>query len=328
MLDYCSSLVANDAAHVGYTPHHLHHHHSSHLSHHSPGAGSNLGSSSSSSSSGAHGHSPTPTMASILGMTHSGTGSLDSSSSPRLSHHQQSQQQQQSHQQQQQHQQHQQQQQQQQAHQQQQHQQQQQQSAFLLSSPPLAALHNLTEMKFPSSSNASFLGQEYSPDALKQMHAAMSHALSTPHGINDILSRPHAALGLPRLGAAAAAAGMYHHLGAHHQSRFPKLAELPGRPPIYWPGVLPQPWRPPGELPSQSLQTLSSFYNPKNHHTIIIFIKVLHELKKCVFYFNHIIKFFPIIVLDNRYDNNIYYRNNKSIKHDEHKNNKDVDENW
>ncbi|CAL1525930.1 unnamed protein product [Lymnaea stagnalis] len=110
-----------------------------------------------------------------------------------------------------------------------------QQSAFVLSSPPLAALHNLTEMKFPSTSS-SFLSQDYSPDTLKQMQAAMSHALSTPHGINDILSRPHAALGLPRLSTS-----MY--LG--HQTRFPKLAELPGRPPIYWPGVLPQPWRPP-----------------------------------------------------------------------------------
>ncbi|GFN75423.1 homeobox protein nkx-6.2, partial [Plakobranchus ocellatus] len=239
MLDYCSSLVANDAAHGGYTPHHLHHHHSTSLPHHSPGSGSSL---SSNSSSGTQGHSPSPAMASILGMAHAGAG-LESSSSPRLTHHTQTQQQ---HQQQQSNHQSQQQQQQQQnqqtSHQQQQHQ---QQSAFLLSSPPLAALHNLTEMKFPSSSNGSFLGQDYSPDALKQMHAAMSHALSTPHGINDILSRPHAALGLPRLGAAAAAAGMYHHLGAHHQSRFPKLAELPGRPPIYWPGVLPQPWRPP-----------------------------------------------------------------------------------
>ncbi|XP_055893452.1 homeobox protein Nkx-6.2-like [Biomphalaria glabrata] len=119
-----------------------------------------------------------------------------------------------------------------------------QQSAFVLSSPPLAALHNLTEMKFPSGSG-SFLSQDYSPDTLKQMQAAMSHALSTPHGINDILSRPHAALGLPRLSTS-----MY--LG--HQARFPKLAELPGRPPIYWPGVLPQPWRPPGSCQRYSSQ--------------------------------------------------------------------------
>lgn len=112
-----------------------------------------------------------------------------------------------------------------------------QQSAFLLSSPPLAALHNLTEMKFPSSTS-SFLSQDYSPDTLKQMQIAMSHALSTPHGINDILSRPHATFGLPRLNSE-----MY--LG--HQARFPKLAELPGRPPIYWPGVMSEPWRPSGK---------------------------------------------------------------------------------
>jgi hypothetical protein len=29
------------------------------------------------------------------------------------------------------------------------------------------------------------------------------------------------------------------------RARFPKLAELPGRPPIYWPGIFngPHPWR-------------------------------------------------------------------------------------
>ena len=130
-----------------------------------------------------------------------------------------------------------------------------QQSAFVLSSPPLAALHNLTEMKFPSGAGGSLMPQDYSPDALKQMQVAMSHALSTPHGISDILSRPHAALGLPRLNT-----GVY--LGP--QTRFPKLAELPGRPPIYWPGVLPQPWRQPGEslrqLPSQTVVVIISYF--------------------------------------------------------------------
>lgn len=105
-------------------------------------------------------------------------------------------------------------------------------SAFVLNSPPLAALHNLTEMKFPSSS--SFMSQSDYQQTMKQMQLAMS-AGSTPHGINDILSRPHGLL--PRLGS-----GMY--LGAP-QIRFPKLAELPGRQPIYWPGVMTQPWRPP-----------------------------------------------------------------------------------
>lgn len=105
-------------------------------------------------------------------------------------------------------------------------------SAFVFSSPPLAALHNLTEMKFPSSS--SFLSQQDYQQTMKQMQMAMA-AGSTPHGINDILSRPHALL--PRLGSS-----MY--LGSP-QIRFPKLAELPGRQPIYWPGVMTQPWRPP-----------------------------------------------------------------------------------
>ena len=110
-------------------------------------------------------------------------------------------------------------------------------SAFVFSSPPLAALHNLTEMKFPSSS--SFLSQQDYQQTMKQMQMAMA-AGSTPHGINDILSRPHALL--PRLGSS-----MY--LGSP-QIRFPKLAELPGRQPIYWPGVMTQPWRPPPGKPS------------------------------------------------------------------------------
>ena len=112
-------------------------------------------------------------------------------------------------------------------------------SAFVLNSPPLAALHNLTEMKFPSSS--SFLSQQDYQQTMKQMQMAMS---STPHGINDILSRPHSLL--PRLGSAA---GMY--LSGPAGIRFPKLAELPGRPPIYWPGVMTEPWRP---APGQSAQ--------------------------------------------------------------------------
>jgi hypothetical protein len=107
-------------------------------------------------------------------------------------------------------------------------------SAFVLSSPPLAALHNLTEMKFPSSS---FLSQQDYTQTMKQMQMAMAN--STPHGINDILSRPQSLL--PRLGS-----GMY--LG-NPSIRFPKLAELPGRPPIYWPGVMAEPWRPPSGKP-------------------------------------------------------------------------------
>lgn len=111
------------------------------------------------------------------------------------------------------------------------------QSAFVLSSPPLAALHNMTEMKVPSSS-AGFMSQNsYQQASQKYLQWAMSQP-STPHGISDILGRPVAKglLGIPALNA-----GMY----LNAQARYPKIAELPGRPPIYWPGVLNNPsWRP------------------------------------------------------------------------------------
>ena len=159
-------------------------------------------------------------------------------------------------------------------------------SAFVLSNPPLAALHNMTEMKVPPASaglmgcgggnaggggnantgsmggmggnaGAASTGQFYagmSQAALKQMALA-----GTPHGIQDILSRSHTALaahynsltaGLPRLNLN----GAPHYLNSAAVSavsaagRFPKpLAELPGRSPIYWPGVLQNPaWRPAG----------------------------------------------------------------------------------
>ncbi|XP_041370291.1 homeobox protein Nkx-6.2-like [Gigantopelta aegis] len=111
------------------------------------------------------------------------------------------------------------------------------QNSLMLSSPPLAALHNLTEMKFPSST--SILNQtEYQQNALKFMSQANS--LSTPHGIQDILGRPHLnGLGIPM-------GRLNHGMYISPQVRFPKIAELPGRQPIYWPGVLPQPWRQPG----------------------------------------------------------------------------------
>lgn len=110
------------------------------------------------------------------------------------------------------------------------------QPAFVLSSPPLAALHNMTEMKAPvtsTSAAANFLSSAQYQQSLKNFSAN-----STPHGIQDILSRPQIhALGLSRLNAA----GMY----LNSQCRLPKLAELPGRPPIYWPGLLNGPsWRP------------------------------------------------------------------------------------
>ncbi|KAK6174297.1 hypothetical protein SNE40_017606 [Patella caerulea] len=109
------------------------------------------------------------------------------------------------------------------------------QSTFVLSSPPLAALHNLTEMKFPATSSIMSTA-EYEQN-LKHMQQLA--AQSTPHGITDILNRRALnGLGMPRFNA-----GMY----LSPQVQFPKIAELPGRQPIFWPGVLPQPWRPQGE---------------------------------------------------------------------------------
>lgn len=118
------------------------------------------------------------------------------------------------------------------------------QPAFVLSSPPLAALHNMTEMKAPVTSSAAaanFLSSAQYQQSLKNFSAN-----STPHGIQDILSRPQIhALGLSRLNAA----GMY----LNSQCRLPKLAELPGRPPIYWPGLLNGPsWRPNSKLCHES----------------------------------------------------------------------------
>uniref|UniRef100_A0A8C4UBF5 NK6 homeobox 1 n=1 Tax=Falco tinnunculus TaxID=100819 RepID=A0A8C4UBF5_FALTI len=184
------------------------------------------------------------------------------------------------------------------------------QGAFLLGSPPLAALHSMAEMKAPlypayplpagpaSSSSASASPASASPSpplgspGLKAPAAAAAAAAgglsalgsappqlsaATPHGINDILSRPSMPLpgaalasaspsassaapagllaGLPRFGslspppppppalyfspgAAAAAAAVA-------AGRYPKpLAELPGRTPIFWPGVMQSPpWR-------------------------------------------------------------------------------------
>uniref|UniRef100_A0A8C3NSR5 NK6 homeobox 1 n=1 Tax=Cyanoderma ruficeps TaxID=181631 RepID=A0A8C3NSR5_9PASS len=181
------------------------------------------------------------------------------------------------------------------------------QGAFLLGSPPLAALHSMAEMKAPlypayplpagpaSSSSASASPASASPSpplgspgprrppppaagGLSALGTAPPQlSAATPHGINDILSRPSMPLpgaalasaspsassaapagllaGLPRFGslspppppppalyfspgAAAAAAAVA-------AGRYPKpLAELPGRTPIFWPGVMQSPpWR-------------------------------------------------------------------------------------
>lgn len=127
------------------------------------------------------------------------------------------------------------------------------QSAFVLGSTPLAALHNMTEMKtslFPYTLQQSPGG--FKAPQLSNLNSQI--AIGTPHGISDILGRPITTAGqllsgFPRINgltttAAAAAAGMYFSPAV---SRYPKpLAELPGRAPIFWPGVMQgSPWRDP-----------------------------------------------------------------------------------
>lgn len=135
------------------------------------------------------------------------------------------------------------------------------QSAFVLGSTPLAALHNMTEMKtslFPYALQQSPAGFKAPP--LSNLNSQIS--VGTPHGISDILGRPITTAGqllsgFPRINglattAAAAAAGMYFSPAV---SRYPKpLAELPGRAPIFWPGVMQSsPWRDPRvQCPSKS----------------------------------------------------------------------------
>ncbi|XP_068191380.1 homeobox protein Nkx-6.1 [Antennarius striatus] len=165
------------------------------------------------------------------------------------------------------------------------------QSAFLLSTPPLAALHSMTEMKtplypaYPLSStgpNSSTSPATTSPNpggmAVSSPGIKSSSGLSsglgspqlcssaTPHGINDILSRPTTTVAVAAAAAAASSSagilsglprfsslspppppGLYFSPGAAAVAvaRYPKpLADLPGRTPIFWPGVMQSPhWR-------------------------------------------------------------------------------------
>ncbi|KAM8940227.1 homeobox protein Nkx-6.1 [Pelodytes ibericus] len=186
------------------------------------------------------------------------------------------------------------------------------QSAFLLSSPPLAALHSMAEMKTPlysaytlpgqpcsstSSSSSSSSSSSPSPPLgspnhlLKHSSSPSTGALSlgspspqvaaaTPHGINDILSRPVVSClssltgasltpttvssacvatssspagllaGLPRFSSLSPPPpphpGLYFSPSAAVAvARYPKpLTDLPGRTPIFWPGMMQSPpWR-------------------------------------------------------------------------------------
>lgn len=123
--------------------------------------------------------------------------------------------------------------------------------AFVLSSAPLAALHNMAEMKTSLFPYALQGPAGFKAPALGGLGAQLP--LGTPHGISDILGRPVGAAGggllggLPRLNGLASSAGVYFGPAAAVARGYPKpLAELPGRPPIFWPGVVPgSPWRDP-----------------------------------------------------------------------------------
>ncbi|XP_004625615.1 homeobox protein Nkx-6.2 [Octodon degus] len=123
--------------------------------------------------------------------------------------------------------------------------------AFVLSSAPLAALHNMAEMKtslFPYTLQGP---AGFKAPTLSGLGAQLP--LGTPHGISDILGRPVGTAGggllggLPRLNGLASSAGVYFGPAAAVARGYPKpLAELPGRPPIFWPGVVQgSPWRDP-----------------------------------------------------------------------------------
>ncbi|KAK1884122.1 Homeobox protein Nkx-6.1 [Dissostichus eleginoides] len=136
--------------------------------------------------------------------------------------------------------------------------------SFLLGTPPLAALHSMAhEMKTPplypafSSSGSSSTspnpgGVAGCSPGLKGCSSALCSS-ATPHGINDILSRPSALLLAG--GSASCPGGLLGSALAPGatprtvlQPRYPKpLSELPaGRTPLFWPGVLQSPpphWR-------------------------------------------------------------------------------------
>ncbi|XP_057633420.1 homeobox protein Nkx-6.2 [Chionomys nivalis] len=123
--------------------------------------------------------------------------------------------------------------------------------AFVLSSAPLAALHNMAEMKTSLFPYALQGPAGFKAPTLGSLGAQLP--LGTPHGISDILGRPVGATGggllggLPRLNGLASSAGVYFGPAAAVARGYPKpLAELPGRPPIFWPGVVQgSPWRDP-----------------------------------------------------------------------------------
>ncbi|XP_074502983.1 homeobox protein Nkx-6.2 [Sebastes fasciatus] len=156
------------------------------------------------------------------------------------------------------------------------------QSAFVLGSTPLAALHNMTEMKtslFPYALQQSPLGGGGGGFKAPQLSCLTAAQMGTPHGISDILGRPITAAGqllsgFPRINgltstaaAAAAAAGMYFSPAMTRYHPKP-LAELPGRAPIFWPGVMQggMSWRDP-RMPCPSQANMMLDKDGKKKHS-------------------------------------------------------------
>ena len=147
-------------------------------------------------------------------------------------------------------------------------------NAFVLSNPPLAALHNMTERKLPppSSASSSPSSTSYMCPYSQAQKAQFAYAglPSTPHGINDILSRPLATFG--QLGVSPlylnTSAACY---AAAAAAASTPLAELPGRPPVYWPGML----QPPAWRTSQG----------KNNHVFNMLLYNFNSVYKSFFHF-------------------------------------------
>ncbi|XP_062868111.1 homeobox protein Nkx-6.1 isoform X2 [Trichomycterus rosablanca] len=141
------------------------------------------------------------------------------------------------------------------------------QGAFFLNTPPLAALHSMTEMKtplypaYPLPSTGPASSTSPTSTSPNPGGVPLCGASATPHGISDILGRPV----MFSAGAATSPVGLLSTLprfsslspppppglyfspsaAAVAVARYPKpLAELPGRTPIFWPGVVQSPhWR-------------------------------------------------------------------------------------
>ncbi|CAL1288415.1 unnamed protein product, partial [Larinioides sclopetarius] len=162
---------------------------------------------------------------------------------------------------------------------------------FLLgASPPLAALHTMAEIK--ASALGPYGGSSAQPSSVKSS-IVIPASSATPHGINDILSRP-TMTSPPTLGTLGATLprfslgvgpGMYfsptnpslHKLG---------LGDIPGRPShVYWPAVNPL-WRDRLTSPQVSAQGCTDKDGKKKHtrptfsgHQIYVLEKTFEQTK-------------------------------------------------